>query len=176
MKPTLFLALIFIVTACSTPEPRSPIQQTKPKTEPTSVQINKELLLKETELIERYIANQSELVFNTSPSGLWFAASDVETIPPQKGTRIDFEYEVFDLNNTRVYDRKTIGKQSYYVNEQPIMFGLKEALFILKEGASGTFLLPSILAYGVLGDQNKIGSNTPLVIQLKITNIETANK
>lgn len=176
MKPIVYLVLLLIMVACSSPETRHPIQRVKQEAELTSVQINKELLLKETELIEQYIVAQSNLVFDKSPSGLWYAASDIQTLPHKKGTRIDFEYEVLDLNNVLIYDRKTIGRKSYFVDEQPILFGLKEALSLLKKGASGTFLLPSILAYGVLGDQNKIGSNTPLVIQLKITNIETANK
>ena len=173
MKLIVYFTLLSILVACSYPQPRSPIKQ---RVETTSVEKNKELLLKETLLIEQYITTQSNLAYNKSPSGLWYAASDINIFTYKKGTQIDFEYKVLDLNNKLVYDRNTIGKQTYFVDEQPIMYGLKEALSLLKEGASGTFLLPSILAYGVLGDQNKIDSNTPLVIQLKITNIETINK
>lgn len=176
MKPFFWILLLTALGACKTPSPRRPAEQPKLQSESSSVQLNKKLLQEESTLIKQYVERHSNQIFKTSPSGLWYAAPTIQDSPYKKGTKIHFQYEVYDLNDKNIYKREQIGNQTYYVDEQPIMFGLKEALSILPEGASGKFLLPSILAYGVLGDRNKIEPNTPLVIHLKITTIERTNK
>lgn len=175
MKPYIWLLVLIFLGACNPPQSRSPLKKQKAPKEQVSIDRNKELLEKESQLIQQYIKKHSNTVFRTSPSGLWYAASSIKTKNYAKGTKIQFEYAVFDIDDIQIYSREQIGIQTYFVDEQPIMFGLKEALSILPKKTSGIFLLPSVLAYGVLGDQNKIKPNTPLVIHLKISNIENPN-
>lgn len=114
--------------------------------------------------IESYIeANNLGKVESTN-SGIFYKITETGTGEhPTATSRVSVTYtgyfadgEVFDLS------------------EAPISFGLdnviagwQEALPLLKEGGSGTFLIPSDLAYGTSGT-NSIAGNTMLIFDIKL--------
>ena len=54
--------------------------------------------------------------------------------------------------------------------------GLHASLQLIEEGDSATALYPSFLAYGGYGDQNKVGSNMPLIFKIKVLDIQKKEK
>jgi len=45
---------------------------------------------------------------------------------------------------------------------------IENALRYMKDGEEVTLLVPSSLAYGTFGDENKIDNDIPLIIKLKV--------
>ena len=81
--------------------------------------------------------------------------------------------QITDLNNKIIYDYKAIGEQSYIMEKQQIITGIREALKILKKGEIATFILPSYKAYGMYGDLNKIPPNTAIICTIKVKSINS---
>jgi FKBP-type peptidyl-prolyl cis-trans isomerase len=58
------------------------------------------------------------------------------------------------------------------MDKQELFTGLREGLKLMKTGETVTFLFPSQKAYGYYGDQNKIGSNMPLICEVTVLAIK----
>ena len=88
-----------------------------------------------------------------------------------KGIRIDYEDTV-----TIVYDLETISGQTIYTGVTDTVVigrmeptrGLDAALRTLHRGSEATVIVPSALAYGVVGDADRITTRMILVYKLKI--------
>jgi len=57
------------------------------------------------------------------------------------------------------------------VAQEELIAGLREGLKLMKKGESATFIFPSQMAYGYYGDDDKIGTNTPLIYEVTVHDI-----
>ena len=56
--------------------------------------------------------------------------------------------------------------------DQEILFtGLREGLKLMKPSEIITFIFPSQIAYGYYGDDNKIGTNIPIVCEVTLNTL-----
>ena len=62
--------------------------------------------------------------------------------------------------------------QTYYVDKENIMMGLRDGIKLMKKGETVTFLFPSHMAYGYHGDDKKIGTNEPLICTVSLNDIK----
>jgi gliding motility-associated peptidyl-prolyl isomerase len=78
---------------------------------------------------------------------------------------------VLTFANDTIYTEEEKGIITYKVDKQELFPGLQNAIKLLKEGEQATFLFPSSMAYGYLGDKNKIGVNVPVKTNIHILKI-----
>jgi FKBP-type peptidyl-prolyl cis-trans isomerase len=63
-------------------------------------------------------------------------------------------------------------QQTYRMEQQDIISGLREGFKLMSEGDIITFIFPSYLAYGLYGDsEKKIKPNTTLVYEVNVHKI-----
>ena len=67
--------------------------------------------------------------------------------------------------------KEELKTQTYAMDQQELFTGLREGLKLMKAGETVTFLFPSQKAYGYYGDENKIGTNIPLICQVTVNSI-----
>ena len=86
--------------------------------------------------------------------------------------------EVKDLHGNIIYSEVELRPQVYYVDKENIMMGLRDGIKLMNEGEKVTFVFPSHMGYGYHGDNDKIGTNEPLVCTVTLTDIkpETQSK
>ena len=82
-----------------------------------------------------------------------------------------YEYELFDFNNEKIYPQKKIKDQVYPVKEREVL-AVEDALMHMNKGEEVTLLVPSVLAFGSKGDENKIPNDLPILIKLKVNDIQ----
>ena len=58
--------------------------------------------------------------------------------------------------------------QTYYVDKENIMMGLRDGIKLMKKGEKVTFLFPSHMGYGYHGDDRRIGHNQPLMTTITL--------
>lgn len=133
------------------------------------------LLQEENDWFNDY-KQKSDLIFNKTESGLWISNTGKKSATTaNNGDFVDFTYQVYDLDNNIIYDYKTIGDQKIILGKADIARGIHSALQLIEEGNEARILLPSFLAYSGLGDNDKIGANQPIIIDLKINQIKKRN-
>jgi gliding motility-associated peptidyl-prolyl isomerase len=166
---TQFVAVILILTVFSScqskQEARKPISHASGTFMKQSVDRNKKLIAGEEAEIARVIRQNKKIKFITSPKGFWYSYATVnvkDTLSPKKGDVALFDYEVKDLKGRVIYSKSELGPQTYFVDKQNIMTGLREGIKLMHRKEKVNFLFTSHIGYGYHGDNKKIGTNKPL--------------
>lgn len=164
---TIAITFLFVLFSCQNSQvARKPISQSSGSFMKESVDRNKKLIAGEEEEIARVIRQNKKIKFIASSKGYWYAYATVnpkDSLTPKKGDVALFDYEVKDLKGRIIYSKNELGPQTYFVDKQNIMAGLREGIKLMHRKEKVNFLFTSHIAYGYHGDNNKIGTNKPLL-------------
>ncbi len=177
MKEYKLLVILFafiLVSSCKQhQEARRPISQTSGTFMKKSIARNKKLVAGEEKQIDSVIKSNPNIKYTASKKGYWYtyiSKNQTDTINPKKGDVVFFDYEIKDLKGTIIYSELELGPQTYAVDKQNIMTGLREGIKLMHKNEKINFLFPSHIAYGYHGDDKKIGSNQPLSCTVTLHN------
>lgn len=176
MKHLLFI--IFIVAlcvSCKSPEARMPEIVQSGSFLKESAERNKKLNELEYKQIEAIIEDNPDIEYLTSESGFWYFYEnkiEEDTIQPQFGDLVDFHYNVSNIQGSEIYTTKN---KTYIMDKEELFTGLREGLKLMKPTESVTFIFPSQKAFGYYGDDNKIGTNIPLICEVTLNTITQNN-
>jgi gliding motility-associated peptidyl-prolyl isomerase len=168
LKNTLVAAILLLtlLNSCqSKQEARKPISHTSGTFMKQSIDRNKKLIAGEEAEIARVIRQNPKTKFIASTKGFWYSYATVnvqDTLTPKKGDVALFDYEVKDLKGHVIYSKSELGPQTYFVDKQNIMTGLREGIKLMHRKEKVNFLFTSHIGYGYHGDNKKIGTNKPL--------------
>ena len=179
MKRSLILLLLIVLSGCEGPVPRKPVKVKSGSFIKESVERNKQLLAEEEKLIQDIILKDSLHTYSASADGSWYYfenKNEESSVRAQTDDVISFTYNMLSLGNDTIYSEEELGIQEYKVDKQDLFPGLRSSLKLLKEGEKATFLFPSSMVYGYLGDKNKIGINVPIKSTITIIKIEQQNR
>jgi gliding motility-associated peptidyl-prolyl isomerase len=179
MKRSLMLLLLIVLAGCEGPVPRKPVKVKSGSFIKESVERNKQLLAEEEKLIQDIILKDSLHTYSASADGSWYYLenkNEESSVTAQTDDVITFTYNMLSLGNDTIYSEEELGIQEYKVDKQDLFPGLRSSLKLLKEGEKATFLFPSSMVYGYLGDKNKIGINVPIKSTITIIKIEHQNR
>ncbi len=171
-KLLTLVAILLIMVSCKTPEARRPISVKTGSFIDASVERNKQLNASEKSAIQKLIALETNNNYIASENGFWYYYNNKVEIDsfktPNFGDIIDYNYNVKALNGSLIYTKEDIKHQRYAMDQEELFTGLREGLKLMKTGEIVTFIFPSQKAYGYYGDENRIGSNTPLICEVTV--------
>jgi len=132
------------------------------------VKANRGLVENDQEKIANYLAHRNWNMQKTE-TGLWYEIikSDSGKIT-KSGKIVQLRYQVSLLDGTLCYSSDSLGLKTFKVGQGGVESGLEEAVLLLKEGDAGRFILPPHLAYGLLGDENKIPPRSTIVYNVEL--------
>lgn len=171
-----FLLMIFI--SCQENPARMPVSHKTGTFMKESVERNKSLNAIEEKIIDSVLNLLPDLKFEKSLKGYKYLITkpNLESKKlPQAGDTVIFEYEISDIFGKVIYSREQLGEFIYKVDKQDLMIGLRDGIKRLKVNEEAVFYFPSHLCFGYKGDDNKIGVNFPLKIEVFMKSIETSN-
>ena len=171
----LFLGSI-LLSSCNNQQARKPISYSSGSFMKESVARNKKLIAGEESKIEAIMKSDTAANYTASPKGYWYKyeikSASSDTIRPQKGDVAYFDYEIKDLNGNVIYTELELRPQTYLVDKQDIMMGMRDGIKLMKKGEKITFLFPSHMGYGYHGDNRRIGHNEPLMTTIFLRDIK----
>ena len=161
--------------SCTKIQPRKPINP-KPSTSLyfQAMQENKILNKIEEDKILKLIKNDSTKTYKQSPNGFWYTyINKVEEnlAMPKEGDEAVITYNITDLNDVIIYAKEELGVKNYKVDKEDFISGLQKGIKLMKIGETITFVLPSYTAFGITGDDNKIGINQSIKSTVTLINI-----
>ncbi len=175
-----YTILFFMLLSCKNNRQtvREPISHSRQMIDMHSVNQNKLLNQREEAYIVKMIAKDTLHHYINSGHGFWYyyIQSNPKGQQVQTGDHLTLNYSIKDLSGNNIYTADEIGKKNYWVDHENYFRGFHEAVKLLKEGEAAVFIFPSNAAYGYHGDEKKIGSNIPLIVQLKILKINKHKK
>lgn len=89
----------------------------------------------------------------------------------KEGNLVSLAYEVKLLDGSTIYTSSSLGLKQFRVGKGGVEAGLEEGILLLNEGDRAKFIIPSHLAFGLLGDGNKIPPRTSLVYDIEVVRI-----
>ncbi|MBT7425336.1 MAG: gliding motility-associated peptidyl-prolyl isomerase GldI [Flavobacterium sp.] len=170
----IFLLVFLGLNSCSEQEARAPITSSKSNGLLSTISVLKEINKAEETKIKNYIKKDSLHSYISSPNGFWYryiVKNDSDTVFPVKGDIVQVSYDLLDLNDQIIYSKETNGIKEYVVDKEDFIRGLQAGIKLMKEGESMKFIIPSFNAFGVLGDEKKIGMNTSIISRITLINI-----
>lgn len=168
MRATLLLILFIIFSCAKKQEVYAPVDSEAVKSElQESRDRAKNLNEVERRLIEEWMKNQNEK-FYPMPMNYWVNIEGFNNRKIQPDHQIiSYTYYIHDFEGTKVYE-KPKGFRDIPLGKVSDIKAVENALKKLKSGEEVKLLVPSGLAFGASGDGEKIDSDIPLIINLKI--------
>jgi gliding motility-associated peptidyl-prolyl isomerase len=174
-KHLLVVALTIFIASCSEKQARQPISHSSGTFMKESIDRNKKLNEQEKLAIAKIIQKDTAFLYNRSEKGFWYAYENksTENVFPVKGDVVNFDYEITDLYGNTIYSAEELKTQTYHVDKQNIMSGLRNGIKLMHKGDKVKFIFPSQSAYGYHGDDKKIGTNQPIICLVTLNEIKT---
>jgi gliding motility-associated peptidyl-prolyl isomerase len=168
-----FLGTLLISGCKQSQEARRPVSQASGTFMKKSAERNKKLIATEEDQIDSVIKSNPKVKYMASTNGYWYTyvvQNTLDTITPKKGDVAFFNYEIKDLKGKIIYSEVELRPQTYAIDKQNIMTGLREGIKLMHKKEKVIFLFPSHIAYGYHGDEKKIGPNQPLLCTVTLHN------
>ncbi len=180
IKRIVFFILSCLCVACA--EKPAQIPMNKKQADHTGANImeaNRGLVAIEDEDIRHYV-DSMKLDWDSTNMGIRYKilASNPEGIQAvrHQGVKITYSLRAFDA--TEFCSNYTDRTEIVNVGTGDLPRGMDEAILMLHQGETGEFIIPSYLAYGVVGKGQCIASRTPIYcrITLMVVGIEKNKK
>ena len=165
------VVIVVLIASCSQQQARRPISQTSGKFMKESVKRNIKLIANEEALIDSVIRNHPERKYLATPKGYWFyyeMQNTKDTLRPKRGDVAYFDYEIADLKGNVIYSEVELKPQTYLVDKQNILMGLRDGIKMMHKNEKVSFLFPSHLGHGYRGDNDRIPPNLPLIVTVSL--------
>jgi gliding motility-associated peptidyl-prolyl isomerase len=169
----VFIALIVASSCKQHQEARRPISQASGSFMKRSVERNKKLITGEEGQIDSIIKSNPKIKYLASKKGYWYTyeiENKLDTLTPKKGDVAFFDYEIKDLKGNVIYSELELRPQTYLVDKQNVMMGLRDGIKLMHTNEKVNFLFPSHMGFGYHGDTKKIGTNQPLLCTVTLHN------
>lgn len=166
-KYFLFGSITLLLISCKQQQQaRMPVSRSSGSFLIESAERNKKLIAGEEGLIDSIIKSNPKITYFTSKKGYWYhydTKNTIDTLRPKKGDIAKFEYEIKNIQGKIIYSKEALKPQTYAIDKQNIMMGLRDGIKLMHKNETVTFLFPSHMAFGYHGDNDKITTNQPLI-------------
>ncbi len=168
MKRKFLFLILFVpaVISCNSAQ-----EKTKSKSGPRKdemAELNKYMVQKDRERIQNYIERKG-LEMTESEAGLWYQIkSEGSGDYLIDNDRIVMEYECSLLDGTFCYSSQESGPKDLILGHSDIEAGLDRGLRMLKRGGEAIFIIPPFLAYGIVGDGDKIPPRAIIIYNVSV--------
>jgi FKBP-type peptidyl-prolyl cis-trans isomerase len=132
------------------------------------IEANKKIIKTERQQIDDYVARHSWEMDETGTGLLYRIYKKGDGEKADEGKTAHIKYSVSLLNGDQVYSSEELGSKSFRIGRGGVESGLEEGILLMRVGDRAKLILPSHLAFGLLGDQNKISGKTTLVYDLEL--------
>jgi FKBP-type peptidyl-prolyl cis-trans isomerase len=163
----LCAGILFFSISCQNADPE-PQAIDPSQLQESLIRVNKTLAHEENLAIDRYIERRG-LKMERSGTGLrYMIINPGNGIKAQVGMRVTVKYRIELLDGTFCYSSDSLGTNTFTVDQDQIESGIHEGIKLLSKGGKAKFILPSHLAHGLLGDQDRIPAKSTVVYDIEV--------
>jgi FKBP-type peptidyl-prolyl cis-trans isomerase len=174
LKFFLVMLLVFVASGITLMRCGGP--QKPPGTAPKDlreslIKANKEVVRTEIEQIDDFVARYG-WDMNSTSTGLRYMVYQKGTgLAGIPGKQAKLNYTLSLLTGDTVYTSKKDGPIEFPIGQGQVISGLEEAILLLRVGDRAKIIIPSHLAYGLIGDQTKIHHKASLVYDVEFVSM-----
>ena len=136
------------------------------------IEANKELVKSEEEQINDYIARYKWKMATTESGLRYLIYKKSKGEKAKTGHIATINYTVELLNGELCYSSEINGPKKFVIGSGEVESGLNEAILLLKVGDRAKFIIPSHLAFGLAGDNDKIPFRATLIYDIELLELK----
>lgn len=164
--------LFFLVIACTNNTQPSQYSNNNKITQDSLINFNRKVIKTEDEDIADFITRHQWNMKKTS-TGLRYVIYKKGRGPlAVKGKYATINYTVRLLNGDLAYSSEQTGPREFEIGHGGVESGLEEGIILLHVGDHVKFIVPSHLAFGLIGDQDKIPQRATLVYDIELLKLK----
>ena len=170
----LFYFIVLLFTAflwsCNEPAREGRTQSRNELREPL-MEANKHAVKTESQHIEDFLRRYKWDVQETGSGLRYMVYKKGEGQAARKGDIVVLEYTASFITGDVVYSSDEEGLLIFEVGKAEVISGLEEGILLLRVGDKAKFIIPSHLAYGLVGDDKRIPGKTTLIYDVTLLEI-----
>ena len=168
MKKVVFFAVFLLISCVKNSQVHPPVGGVLTEKDlETSKNRAKGLNILERKQIQDWIDHQEKKFYSTGLN-YWTNIENSEArIKKKDGELVSYQYDLYDFNQEKLYE-KPIQNINAPLGKFEELKAIDDAIRYMNKGEEATLLVPSVLAFGTYGDDEKIPNDMPLIIKLKI--------
>lgn len=136
------------------------------------LEANKAAIEIENKQIEKLIDSSGWNMLKTSTGLRYEILEKGNGANAEAGEIAHFEYEVKLMNGKTIYSSMQSGPKEFRIGSGGVESGLEEGILLLRTGDKARLVIPSYLAHGLSGDQDKIPPKATLIYTLKLIELK----
>jgi len=171
---SIFLCLIFLFSACRGKE-KQQLKKIEFNIEPYKKpfeNVNKSLVKTEEEQIQNFINRYGWNMQETGTGLRYMIYKKGNGEKSVAGKVAKFNFEVRLITGDICYSSKNDGAKEILIGKSGEISGLEESLLLLKVGDKAKLIIPSHLAFGLLGDEKKIPKRATLIYDIELLQLK----
>ena len=149
-------------------------ESTVPAGEPL-IEANRKVVEAESRQIDDFMRRHGWKMETTGTGLRYMVTERGEGPQAEKGKIAELEYTIALLTGDTVYTSQEDGPLTFVVGRGQVISGLEEGILLLREGDKAKFIIPSHLAFGLIGDQVKIKDKVSLVYDVEFRHLRDLN-
>lgn len=167
----IFLCFTLLLLYACNPKEETGSNENTIQVDSQLMKANKIITRSEKEQIDSFISRYGWKMNETGSGLRYMIYHHTRDIQAVKNMVAVIAYEVRLLNGDIVYSSQSLGNKQFIIGRGGIETGLEEGILYLKKGEKAKFIIPSHLAFGLVGDGNKIPSRAVLVYDVELINL-----
>lgn len=172
MTLTVSMVLLLFWTSCTNqPQPSNSTRHLGMMSD-SLVNYNRGVVLTEDQQISDFIARYGWKMTKTSTGLRYLIYKKGNGSKGQKGKVAVISYNSRLLNGNLCYSSDKNGLKEFKIGYGGVESGVEEGILLMHVGDRAKFILPSHLAFGLLGDQNRIPQQAALVYDIELVTIK----
>ena len=169
--------LILLFGACSE-EREEQIALDPNWTDDESMDMNSFFSQEERTEIDNFLSHRPDWKMIETGTGLHYMVYDksenFDTAKVNDVVTVDFEISLLD--GSVCYSSEENGPESFMIEKSDVESGLHEGVQFMCIGDRAKFILPSHMAHGLIGDDDKIPPLSPVIYDIELLKIERTNE
>jgi FKBP-type peptidyl-prolyl cis-trans isomerase FkpA len=167
----LSIAGCIMISACRQAPVSEPPQPSTSFIDESRIEANKQAMQFEDQKIRQYISRMGWHMKETG-TGLRYMITESGHGPKATVGRVaHFDYELRLITGELCYSSQKTGPKEFRIGSGGVESGLEEGILLLHKGDRVKFILPSHLAFGLVGDQNKIPGRYSLIYDVHLIDL-----
>jgi FKBP-type peptidyl-prolyl cis-trans isomerase FkpA len=171
LRLIFFISITMLVCSCGNkPKAEKNVQPEQFKKDLEKV--NETLVKKENEDIEDYIARHEWKMKSTGTGLRYTIYYNGKGAKPKENSMVLIRFAVNLINGIECYNSNKDGLKLIELGKAEVESGLEEGIMLMKVGDKAKLIIPSHLAFGLLGDENKIPKRATLIYDVELVEIK----
>ena len=138
----------------------------------TLLNYNKAIVRTEDQEIEDFIQRYGWKMIKTKTGLRYMIFRKGQGEMAVKGKKATIRYNIRLINGNLCYSSEQLGLKEFIIGQGGIESGAEEGILFMHVGDRAKFIVPSHLAFGLLGDQDKIPPQATLIYDIELLSLK----